>query len=104
MSEPLDKPTSEPTDDVSDATEELESDFEEQDDLYEEEVTLSAAEIAQRLRALADMFETGAISLEGINIALPDTFYYEVEIERDDEDDDEVLFELDIAVGWSAPA
>jgi amphi-Trp domain-containing protein len=55
--------------------------------------TLTRADAAARLRALADQIETGRVAAAGVEAALPDQLRYKFEIDHDD---------LEVKIKWRA--
>jgi amphi-Trp domain-containing protein len=63
------------------------------------ERTQKTADVAARLRKLADELEQGKVNVVEQEVEIPEHIYFSIEFEQEHEDD-EVGFEIEVAIGW----
>lgn len=69
------------------------------------EMTQSPAEIAERLRKMADELDAGNLTVVEQALAVPETLKLKVELEEDHEGEiADVNFEIEIELEWSVQA
>ena len=69
------------------------------EDLIEIEQSLTPVEAAETLARLAGELQHGTIALEGTTYDLPEEVLFEVDLERETDDDGEA-FELEFELTW----
>jgi amphi-Trp domain-containing protein len=71
--------------------------------LFSREGRYSPAEVAQRLRRIADALERGSITLIDWDVPVPDKIEMELELKEESEDDGSTAYELEIEIEWTVP-
>lgn len=64
----------------------------------------STADVARRLRTIADALERGTIFLLDRDVRVPDEVGLELELEEEPGDEGTTAYELEIEIGWTAAA
>lgn len=72
--------------------------------LFAREGQYSPAEVAQRLRRIADALERGSIVLIDWEVSVPDEIEMELELKEESEDNGAMSYELEIEIEWTVPA
>lgn len=64
------------------------------------ETTQSPAQIAARLRKMADQLEQGTVTVIEQDIQVAEKLYLKIEFEEEYGEDDEVMFEIEVEIAW----
>ncbi len=64
----------------------------------------STADVARRLRTIADALERGTIFLLDRDVRVPDEVGLELELEEEPGDEGTITYELEIEIEWTAAA